>query len=99
MTAVHLDELPRYEDSGQDRVAPVSEPEVAREEVPIPANATMEQVRAMAAAAATQRENEQIRRRSQEEQATRETPVEAPPGYEETQGLGLEDRLGGRSAN
>lgn len=100
MTAVHLDELPSYQDSGHDRVAPASSEEGAmeqREDTQIPANATMEQVRAMAAAAATQRQSEHIRRQSREEQAVRETPNDAPPGYEEAQGLSLQDELGDHS--
>lgn len=97
MTNVHLDELPSYQASGQDRVASALEQTPSTDEVQIPANATIDQVRAMAAAAATQRETEQTRRRSREEQTARETPVDAPPGYEETQGLTLEERLAWQS--
>lgn len=91
MSRVHLDELPRYEDSGHDRIAPDREPE--RAEATVPNNATAEQVRAMAATAATQRQEESIRRQSREEEMARETPSDAPPGYEEAQNRVVADAL------
>lgn len=89
---VHLDQLPRYEDSGQDRRADSEE----REEVVVPRSANAEQVRAMAARAASQREQEQVRRESREEeeaQVRSETPNDAPPGYEETQSQSVAEEV------
>lgn len=94
MANVHLDQLPSYQDSGHDRIAPNEERE---EEVAVPTSATAAQVRAMAAAAASQRQQEQVRRRSREEEAEAqmraEAPNDAPPGYEETQQQSVQEEL------
>lgn len=83
MANVHLDQLPRYEDSGADRMAPGSEQTIGTEgqgqgqvqgpeAVVVPTSATADQVRAMAAAVATQRQEEAGRRRSREEEEVEE---------------------------
>lgn len=112
LTNVHLDQLPRYEDSGADRMAPeedVSRMEEDERPVVVPSSATADQVRAMAAVAATQRRDEAVRRRSREQEAemVNEVPADAPPGYEEAQmesvqaemewRLNLEDQPNGTS--
>lgn len=112
MANVHLEQLPRYEDSGADMIAP---PERERErerdvdervEQSAPASATADEVRAMAAAAATQRREEAVRRRSREEEVERdrtnsgvegEVPADAPPGYEEAQMESVQAELEWRS--
>lgn len=103
---VHLEQLPRYEDSGQDPIAPDQQqsrsrtaPAQSLEDSPstVPVNATADQVRAMAAAAAEQRQVENQRRRSREleneQQAAQEVPGDEPPGYEETQSVGVAEGL------
>ncbi|KAK5958595.1 hypothetical protein OHC33_000438 [Knufia fluminis] len=87
---VHLEQLPRYEDSGGDRMAPDERTNREEEQEPVeavPPNATADQVRAMAAVPATRRDEEAVRRRSREEEdeSRGEVPVDAPPGYEEAQ--------------
>jgi len=110
MANVHLEQLPRYEDSGADRIAP---PERERQrdvdervEQSAPASATADEVRAMAAAAATQRREEAVRRRSRGEEVERdrvnrgvegEVPADAPPGYEEAQMESVQAELEWRS--
>lgn len=102
MANVHLDELPRYEDSGQDRRAPDHQQQQYSDsdETAVPASATAEQVRAMVAAAASQRQEAQVRRTSREveEAAQRrdETPSDAPPGYEEAQQQSVQQELNRR---
>ena len=91
---VHLDELPSYQDSGHDRIP---SPDRSTQTSPVPTNANSDQVRAMAAAASIQRQQESQRRRSREleeaEQQTRETPDDAPPGYEEAQQQSVEAQM------
>ncbi|KAK5086119.1 hypothetical protein LTR70_000242 [Exophiala xenobiotica] len=110
MANVHLEQLPRYEDSASDRIAP---PERERQrdvdervEQSAPASATADEVRAMAAAAATQRREEAVRRRSRGEEVERdrvnrgvegEVPADAPPGYEEAQMESVQAELEWRS--
>lgn len=101
LTSVHLDQLPSYQEHGQDRVATgVADRDVDMDAAggdaginEVPRSATAEEVRAMAAAAATRREQESSRRRSRQEEEDGETPVDAPPGYEETQHSIVEDEL------
>lgn len=87
LAAVHLDELPRYEDSGHDRIAPQTETRQEEEVTVMPANATSDQVRAMAAAHRQQQEqrSRQNSRGHSSDNAEHETPSDAPPGYEEAQ--------------
>lgn len=100
LTSVHLDQLPSYQEHGQDRVAMgVEEQDVgggAEGVDEVPRSATAEEVRAMAAAAATRREQESSRRRSRQEEEDGQTPVDAPPGYEEAQQSIVEDELARR---
>lgn len=104
MTNVHLDQLPSYQEHGQDRVADADRTVSGDGDVDmnerdvggvseVPRTATAEEVRAMAAAAATRREQESSRRRSRQEEEVGETPVDAPPGYEEAQRSIVEDEL------
>jgi len=99
MANVHLDELPRYEDSGHDRFAPQGEPMQEEERIAMPANATADQVRAMAAAHRQQQERQS--RDSSGGQSTSvaedETPSDAPPGYEEAQQESLQVELDWRT--
>lgn len=87
MANVHLDELPSYQDSGHDRIAPQEDLLDEEEPVIVPVHATSDQVRAMAAA--HRQQHQQRSRRSSERQSAQleetETPIDAPPGYEETQ--------------
>ena len=82
MEAVHLDELPSYENSGNDRVAPppsetrgVQGGNIMDEPVP---TSTMEADRVP--------DNVSI-------QPTLEPPSDAPPGYEETQQQSVQNEL------
>ncbi|KAK6376926.1 hypothetical protein LTR64_000305 [Lithohypha guttulata] len=81
MANVHLDELPRYEDSGQDRRAPDQQQQrySDSDEMAVP------------------RQEAQVRRTSREveEAAQRrdETPSDAPPGYEEAQQQSVQQEL------
>lgn len=108
MTNVHLEQLPRYEDSGTDRFAPSGAERGAGERIEqnMPTSAAADGVRAMAAAAATQRREEAVQRRSREEEVDRrgakggvegEVPVDAPPGYEEAQMESVQAELEWRS--
>ena len=73
MDAVHLDQLPTYEASGQDAVAPIpQEPPLQRPRVASPIAANISQD---GAAETPLRRN----------LMTAEPPNEPPPGYEETQ--------------
>lgn len=98
MSNVHLDQLPSYQEHGQDRVArdEGEGDDDQNERVEVPRSATAEEVRAMAAAAATRREAESRRRRSREEEEAVGMPDDAPPGYEETQQKSVEDELSRR---
>ena len=82
MDAVHLDELPSYENSGNDRVAPPpSEPQgvqagnIMHEPVPAPATGRGQALEA------------------QSRRGTVEPPSDAPPGYEETQQQSVQNEL------
>jgi len=108
MTNVHLEQLPRYEDSGTDRMAPSEAERGAGERVEQrrPTSAMADEVRAMAAATATQRREEAVQRRSREEEVDRgranggvegAVPVDAPPGYEEAQMESVQAELEWRS--
>ncbi|RMZ88492.1 hypothetical protein DV736_g4279, partial [Chaetothyriales sp. CBS 134916] len=94
MDSVHLDQLPSYEDSGHDRIAPSlssarppqSPPAEARP--PAPVSASVDQPISQGAG---EREVP-----SQERSSQSERPSEAPPGYEEAQQHGLESELARR---
>ena len=73
MDAVHLDQLPTYEASGQDAIAPIS-PEPAPQELPV--------VSSTSASISQDGARETSPRRSS---VTAEPPSGPPPGYEETQ--------------
>jgi WW domain-binding protein 2 len=73
MDAVHLDQLPTYEASGQDPIAPIS-PGSALEEPPM----ALSNVRHISRDGAGERS-------PQATPTTAEPPNEPPPGYEETQ--------------
>ena len=82
MDAVHLDELPSYENSGNDRVAPPpSETQDAQTghimDEPVPAP--------------TMQEDQMPDNESR--QLTPEPPSDAPPGYEETQQQSVQNEL------
>jgi hypothetical protein len=73
MDAVHLDQLPTYEASGQDPIAPIS-----------PGSA-LEQPSVALESAGDSSQNGAGERLPRRTPATTEPPNEPPPGYEETQ--------------
>jgi hypothetical protein len=73
MDAVHLDQLPTYEASGQDQIAPVSSGRPLEEPSVVFPNASH---------TTQDGAGETLRHRTP---ATAEPPNEPPPGYEETQ--------------
>ncbi|ERF76798.1 hypothetical protein EPUS_08983 [Endocarpon pusillum Z07020] len=85
MDAVHLDELPTYQDSGLDALAPQPAPPTPPLRAPVqredPAPSFQEVVEGRAPA---QRQNT--------------IPTDAPPGYEETQQQSIEQELEARLA-
>jgi WW domain-binding protein 2 len=90
MDTVHLDELPTYENSGHDRMAPPEPPIATRRIVPRPDSV----------APSSNLMDEPIPQVAEERQAwaqdpslPQERPVDAPPGYEETQHRSLEEEM------
>lgn len=85
MDAVHLDELPTYQDSGRDELAPHPAPPERVSQIPVlqeePAPSFEEVVEG---------------RPPTQRQAV--PPTDAPPGYEETQQQSIERELEARLA-
>lgn len=85
MSAVHLDELPTYQDSGRDEIAPQPSPPQAparlpvQEEDPVPAFEEVVEGRPP------------VQRQSP-------LPTDAPPGYEETQRQSVQQEFEARLA-
>ncbi|RMZ78531.1 hypothetical protein DV737_g3847, partial [Chaetothyriales sp. CBS 132003] len=94
MDSVHLDQLPSYEASGHDRVAPPVPS--ARPSESLPAEARPLAPASSSVGQPISQPAEERQAPTQERSSQSERPSEAPPGYEETQQHGLESELARR---
>lgn len=90
MEAVHLDQLPSYEASRQDRVAPIGTQEPVIERPPAVDDGMLLDV---SESEQEVREVAEQNPRIQESSTGSEPPTEAPPGYEETQQQSLQQEV------
>ena len=93
MDSVHLDELPSYESSGHDRVAPPAAAASAPQPRPPTASTRQAQPPSNLMDEPIPQVAEERQAWSQEQTSQPDRPPDAPPGYEETQQQSLEEEL------